>query len=226
MGKQKVVVVGQGYVGLPLAMRAVDAGYDVVGIDIDEARVKHLNAGDSFVEDIASERLRAALATGRYRASDEYDDATEFDFCVITVPTPLREGAPDVSFIEEAGKAIAPHVRPGAAVVLESTTYPGTTEDVLRPILENGSGLCTPEDFFLGYSPERIDPGNPTWRLENTPKIVAGIDESSAARIEEFYGRLVDWVVPVSTVRTAELTKLFENTFRHINIALVNELAM
>jgi UDP-N-acetyl-D-glucosamine dehydrogenase len=226
MSKQKVVIVGQGYVGLPLAMSAVDAGYDVVGLDLDETRVKRLSIGDSFVEDISKQRLKGALATGRYLPSDDYDDAAGFDFCVITVPTPLREGAPDVSFIEEAGKAIAPQVRPGSTVVLESTTYPGTTEEILCPLLENGSGLRTPEDFFLGYSPERIDPGNEHWRLENTPKVVAGIDGTSAARIQQFYGRLVERIVPVSSVRTAELTKLFENTFRHINIALVNELAM
>ncbi len=223
---QKVVLIGQGYVGLPLAMGAVEAGYDVVGIDVDGSRIKRLGIGDSFVEDVPSARLRAALETGRYRPSDDYADAAGFDICVITVPTPLRDGAPDISYIEQAGEALARHLRPGCTVVLESTTYPGTTEDVLRPLLENGSGLRAPEDFFLGYSPERIDPGNRSWTLANTPKIVSGVDGSSLERVQDFYGRLVERTVPVSSTRTAELTKLFENTFRHINIALVNELAI
>jgi UDP-N-acetyl-D-glucosamine dehydrogenase len=226
MSAAKVVLVGQGYVGLPLAMSAVDAGHDVVGIDLDEARVKRLSIGESFVEDVPAPRLRAALDSGRYTPSDDYHDAAGFDYCVITVPTPLRDGVPDTSYIERAGSSIAPHMRPGATVVLESTTYPGTTEDVLRPLLEDGSGLRTPEDFFLGYSPERIDPGNRQWRLENTPKIVSGADPRSLKQIREFYSGLVQQVVAVSSVRTAELTKLFENTFRHINIALVNELAI
>jgi len=133
---------------------------------------------------------------------------------------------PDLTYVERAGAAIAPHIRAGCTVILESTTYPGTTEDLLRPILERGSGLCAPEEFFLGYSPERIDPGNPVWRLENTPKVVSGTDEASLERVRAFYDRLVERTVAVSSTRTAELTKLFENTFRHINIALVNELAI
>jgi UDP-N-acetyl-D-glucosamine dehydrogenase len=223
---QKVVLIGQGYVGLPLAMRAVEAGYDVVGIDLDITRTKRLGAGESFVEDVPSERLTAALETGRYRASGDYADAANFDICVITVPTPLREGIPDLSHIEAAGRAIATHVRPGCTVILESTTYPGTTEELLRPLLEEPTGLRAPEDFHLGYSPERIDPGNPTWHLENTPKVVSGIDETSRERVREFYDRLVERTVMVTSTRTAELTKLLENTFRHVNIALVNELAI
>jgi UDP-N-acetyl-D-glucosamine dehydrogenase len=223
---QKVVLVGQGYVGLPLAMAAVEAGYEVVGIDLDATRVKKLNAGESFVEDISSERLAAALASGRYRASRDYADATGFDICVITVPTPLREGIPDLSFIEDSGRAIAEHVRAGCTVILESTTYPGTTDELLRPIIEERTGLRAPADFYLGYSPERIDPGNPTWHLENTPKVVSGLDQASLERVQAFYGKLVERTVPVANTRTAELTKLLENTFRHVNIALVNELAI
>ncbi len=223
---EKVVLVGQGYVGLPLAMRAVTAGYDVVGLDLDVSRVKKLEAGESYVEDVPSGSLAAALETGRYRASHDYADAAGFDVCVITVPTPLRDGIPDLSYIEDAGRAIADHVRPGRTVILESTTYPGTTEELLRPLIEDRTGLSAPEDFFLGYSPERIDPGNPTWRLENTPKVVSGVDAASLQRVNAFYGRLVDRTVPVSSTRTAELTKLLENTFRHVNIALVNELAI
>jgi UDP-N-acetyl-D-glucosamine dehydrogenase len=223
---KKVVLIGQGYVGLPLAMSAVDAGYNVVGLDLDPARVKRLGIGESYVEDVPAARLQAALDTGRYRPTDEYADAEGFDYCVITVPTPLREGAPDLSYIKRAGEAVAPYIRPGCTVVLESTTYPGTTEDVLRPILEKGCGLRAPEDFYLGYSPERIDPGNPRWRLENTPKVVSGVDVASLAQVRNFYATLVDTTVMVTSTRTAELTKLFENTFRHINIALVNELAI
>ncbi|GAA3255557.1 nucleotide sugar dehydrogenase [Nonomuraea helvata] len=220
------MVVGQGYVGLPLAMRAVEAGFDVVGIDVDEWRVKRLNAGESYVEDIGDDQIMAAQSCGRYFASTDYADAKGFDICVITVPTPLCDGAPDLRHITSAGQSIAPLIRRGAAVVLESTTYPGTTEECLRPLLEDGSGLRAPDDFYLGYSPERIDPGNPRWRLENTPKVVSGIDESSLARIRRFYECIVREVVPVSSVRGAELCKLLENTFRHVNIALMNELSI
>jgi UDP-N-acetyl-D-glucosamine dehydrogenase len=223
---EKLVVVGQGYVGLPLAMRAVEAGFHVVGIDVDEWRVKRLNAAEPYVEDIGGEELAAAHRSGRYFASTDYADAEAFDFCVITVPTPLRDGVPDLRHIGSAGASVAPLVRPGATVILESTTYPGTTEEHLRPLLEEGSGLRTPEDFFLGYSPERIDPGNAQWRLDNTPKVVSGIDEASLDRIRAFYGRIVREVVPVSSLQVAELCKLLENTFRHVNIALVNELSI
>lgn len=224
--REKLVVVGQGYVGLPLAMRAVNAGFDVVGIDLDEWRVKRLSAAESYVEDVDDDLLAAAHRSGRYLASTDYADAEGFDVCVITVPTPLREGAPDLRYIGSAGESIAPLLRRGATVVLESTTYPGTTEEYLRPLLEEGSGLQAPEDFFLGYSPERIDPGNPQWRLDNTPKVVSGLDGASLERIGTFYGRIVQEVVPVSSLQVAELCKLLENTFRHVNIALVNELSI
>ncbi|MEV6867978.1 nucleotide sugar dehydrogenase [Streptosporangium subroseum] len=223
---EKLVVVGQGYVGLPLAMRAVEAGFDVVGIDVDEWRVKRLNAAESYVEDVGDEMLAAAMRSGRYLASTDYADAEAFDVCVITVPTPLREGAPDLRHIGSAGQSLAPLLRRGATVILESTTYPGTTEEYLQPLLEEGSGLQAPEDFFLGYSPERIDPGNSRWRLENTPKVVSGLDDDSLKRIQAFYGRIVQEVVPVSSLQVAELCKLLENTFRHVNIALVNELSI
>ncbi|TDB77447.1 nucleotide sugar dehydrogenase [Micromonospora sp. KC723] len=226
MGTEKLVVIGQGYVGLPLAMRAVEAGLDVVGLDVDADRVKQLATGRSFVEDIPVARLGRALASGRYRPSTEYADAEGFDICVITVPTPLRDGAPDLSYVEHAGRGIGSYVRPGCTVVLESTTYPGTTEELLRPLLEAASGLRSPGDFHLGYSPERIDPGNRTWRLENTPKVVSGVDAESLRRVDGFYRRLVERTVPVDSTRVAELTKLIENTFRQVNIALINELAV
>jgi UDP-N-acetyl-D-glucosamine dehydrogenase len=223
---KKVVVVGQGYVGLPLAVRAAEAGHNVVGLDVDEMRVKRLAAGESFAEDVTSLRLLAALNSGRYSLSTDYADAAGFDVCVITVPTPLKDGVPDLSFVETAAQAVAQQLRPSATVILESTTYPCTTEHVVCPILEAGSGLRAGKDFFLGYSPERIDPGNPTWRLENTPKVVSGLNDISLRHVEQFYDDVVDSTVPVSSPRTAELTKLLENTFRHVNIALVNELAM
>jgi len=223
---KKVVVVGQGYVGLPLAVRAAEAGHGVVGIDVDELRVKRLAAGESFAEDVTSLRLKAALHSGRYTLSTDYADAAGVDVCVITVPTPLKDNAPDLSFVEDAARKISGYLQPKATVILESTTYPCTTEHVVRPILEAGSELRAGQDFFLGYSPERIDPGNRDWRLENTPKVVSGLNDASLRHVEEFYAEIVERTVPVSSPRTAELTKLLENTFRHVNIALVNELAM
>jgi UDP-N-acetyl-D-glucosamine dehydrogenase len=222
----KVVVVGQGYVGLPVAMHAVEAGFDVVGFEVDAARVKRLNAGESPVEDIGDDILRAALATGRYRASTQAADLAGFGVAVISVPTPLRDGAPDLSFIEQAAATLSAFLSPGACVILESTTYPGTTEEVVGPLLEGGSGLVAGTDFHLGYSPERIDPGNIAWTLRTTPKVVAGIDEPSRRAVEAFYASFVETTVPVSGTRVAEMTKLLENTFRHVNIALVNEMAM
>lgn len=222
----KLVVVGQGYVGLPLSMRAVQVGWDVVGVDLDQARVQRLKAGDSYVEDVPDDELAAALATGRFLASAEYAPAEGFDVVVITVPTPLREGNPDLSYIEDSSRSLAPLLRPGATVILESTTYPGTTEELVAPILETGSGLKAGLDFHLGYSPERIDPGNQTWTFTTTPKVVSGVDQASLTAIKDFYDTVVDTTVPVSSPKEAELSKLLENTFRHVNIALVNELAM
>src|SRR4051794_14435571 len=223
---QRVVVVGQGYVGLPLAVRAVEAGFTVVGFDVDEERVKRLAAGDSYIEDITSAQLEAALNTGRFQISAEARSCAGFDVAVITVPTPLREGNPDLSYIEQSAEVLSRFVRPGAIVVLESTTYPGTTEELVLSILESTSGLTAGRDFHLGYSPERIDPGNPTWHFANTPKIVAGINDESLVAVQAFYDQLVDHTVAVSSPRVAELSKLLEDTFRHVNIALVNELAM
>ena len=159
-------------------------------------------------------------------ASNESRSCAGFDVAVVTVPTPLTEGRPDLSFIEGASRTLARYVRPGALVVLESTTYPGTTEEFVVPMLEEGSGLIAGEDFFVGYSPERIDPGNRVWTLTNTPKVVSGINEASLERVDRFYRTLVNHTVPVSGTHEAELTKLLENTFRHVNIALVNELAV
>ena len=222
----RVAVLGQGYVGLPLSMKAVAAGHDVIGIDASNDRVKRLAAGDSFVEDVPRVGLEAALRSGRYAVTDDALACEGFDVAVVTVPTPLHEGAPDLSYIESAARMLAPHVRPDSLVVLESTTYPGTTEQLFVPILEAGSGLIAGVDFGVGYSPERIDPGNRTWDLESTPKLVAGIDSDSLDRTDAFYSTFVRTTVRVSSCRAAELAKLLENTFRHVNVALVNELAM
>ena len=221
----RVAVLGQGYVGLVVAMRASEAGFEVVGFEPDADRAARLQAGDSYIEDVGDEVLRAALDRG-YRPSADPDDLAGFDVAVISVPTPLREGAPDLSFIESAGHTVAGHLNAGALVVLESTTYPGTTRELLSPILEAGSGLTAGDGFLLGYSPERIDPGNPTFGLHNTPKVVAGIDAASGAAVEAFFATFVERTVRVDGCGEAELTKIIENTFRHVNIALANEIAM
>jgi UDP-N-acetyl-D-glucosamine dehydrogenase len=222
----RLVVVGQGYVGLPLAIRAAQMGYQVCGYDVDEARVSSLASGVSYIEDVSDAQLRGALGSGQYRASTEEVDVKDFDVAIITVPTPLREGNPDLSYIEESARTLSIYLRPGATVILESTTYPGTTTELVAPILETGSGLRAGPDFQLGYSPERIDPGNKTWPFYRTPKVVSGIDGASLAAVKVFYDQIVETTVPVSGMAEAELAKLLENTFRHVNIALVNELAV
>ena len=224
-GSSRVVIVGQGYVGLPLAVAAATAGHAVVGIDSNVTRVEQLNGGHSPVGDVADAELAPLLASGAYRASTDMAEVATADVVVICVPTPYHNDAPDLSFVERAGHDVARSLRATTLVILESTTYPGTTEEVLQPILEAG-GLVAGTDFHLVFSPERIDPGNPTYGLRNTPKIVGGITSEATRRATEFYGSFVDRVVPVSTPKAAEMAKLLENTFRHINIALVNELAI
>jgi UDP-N-acetyl-D-glucosamine dehydrogenase len=223
---RRVVILGQGYVGLPVAMRAVQVGFDVVGFDVAKDRVDRLRNGKTFIDDISDDEIAAALDTGRYTPSADEADLAGFDIAVISVPTPLRDGAPDLSYIERASDALAPHVKPGCCVILESTTYPGTTEEIVVPRLEAGGSLRAGADFHVGFSPERINPGDPVYGLRNTPKIVSGIDEASLRAVADFFGQLVDQVVPVKGTREAELAKLLENTFRHVNIALVNELAI
>jgi UDP-N-acetyl-D-glucosamine dehydrogenase len=221
-----VVVCGLGYVGLPLAMRAVEVGYNVIGFDPESGRVKRVLAADSYVDDIASAEIARALASGSFTASDDPSACSGFDIATICVPTPLRDGAPDLSHVENAAATLAQGLKRGATVILESTTYPGTTQELVQPILESGSGLTAGTDFHLGYSPERIDPGNPEHTFVATPKVVAGIDAASLTAVQGFYDTLVDTTVPVSSPREAELSKLLENTFRHVNVALVNELAV
>jgi nucleotide sugar dehydrogenase len=220
----RVVVMGQGYVGLPVAMRASAVGFPVVGFEVSNDRVKALQAGQSYVGDVSDAELQAALAAG-YLPTTDTGDLAGFDVAVISVPTPLHDGLPDLSYIEQAGETLARFLRPGCCVILESTTYPGTTEELLAPILEAGSGLRRGQ-YAIGYSPERIDPGNATYGLVNTPKVTSGVDAASLAAVDGFFATLVDRTVPVGSPAEAELVKLLENTFRHVNIALVNELAM
>jgi UDP-N-acetyl-D-glucosamine dehydrogenase len=207
-------------------MRAVEVGYQVVGFDKDPYRVERLAAASSYVEDVSSAQLSSALASGRYLPTTEPGDLGSFEVALITVPTPLHEGGPDLTFVEEAGRALAEHLKPGALVVLESTSYPGTTEELLSGLFTKECGLRAGEDFHLGYSPERIDPGNAHFRLEEIPKVVSGVGAASLAAVQAFYDTMVHKTVAVSRPREAELAKLIENTFRHVNIALVNELAM
>lgn len=223
---RRVAVIGQGYVGLPVAIRAVEVGFDVVGFDIDKTRIDCLRKAETFIDDITNRDLAIAMSTGRYLPTDDSAALAGFDVAVVCVPTPLRDGAPDVSYVEDAAAVLASHITLGCCVILESTSYPGTTEEIFVPILEAGSGLRAGVQFFAGYSPERIDPGNEIWRFQNTPKIIAGVNEASLHALQDFYGWLVEQTVPVPGLREAELAKLLENTFRHVNIALVNELAV
>jgi UDP-N-acetyl-D-glucosamine dehydrogenase len=221
-----VVVAGLGYVGLPLAMRAAQVGYRVIGYDVDLSRVKLLEAGESYIEDVPASQLTEALDAGKFQPSGEARACAGFDVAVITVPTPLRDGLPDLTYVEAASRTLARYLRPGATVIVESTSYPGTTQEQVLPWLEAGSGLIAGTDFHLGYSPERIDPGNSKWTLTTTPKVVSGINADSLEAVQAFYGPIVESTVAVSSPREAELAKIIENTFRHVNIALVNELAM
>jgi UDP-N-acetyl-D-glucosamine dehydrogenase len=219
----QIAVIGQGYVGLPLAMRASSVGYRVVGFEIASERVASLRAGRSHVGDVSDGELAEALDRGYLPTGDDID-LEAFDVAVISVPTPLTDGLPDLSYIESAAITVGQHLTEGSCVVLESTTYPGTTEEFVAPILERESGL-TRDRFLLGYSPERIDPGNPNYSFENTPKVVSGDRPESLAVVDAFFSTLVNRTVPVANCAEAELVKLLENTFRHVNIALINELA-
>lgn len=180
---QRVVVIGQGYVGLPVAIRAVEVGFGVVGFDIDKTRIDCLRKSETFIDDITGRDLAIAMSTGRYLPTDDAEALAGFDVAVVCVPTPLRDGAPDLSYVEDAAVLITPHITPGCCVILESTSYPGTTEEIFIPILEAGSGLRAGAQFFAGYSPERIDPGSQIWRFQNTPKIICESEPGLAARV-------------------------------------------
>ena len=220
-----LAVIGLGYVGLPLAQAAVAAGLRVAGIDLDSAKVEGLRAGRSHVDDLADADVTAMLDDG-FAPTTDPSVLAGADACTICVPTPLTStGMPDLAAVESAVAAVADHLHPGMLVVLESTTYPGTTEDVVRPRLEK-SGLVAGRDFHLAYSPERVDPGNPTWGIRNTPKVVGGCTDACTEAAAALYGRFVEHVVRTRGTREAELAKLLENTYRHVNIALVNEMAI
>ena len=223
-GQALVGIVGLGYVGLPLALAAAGTGLPVLGFDIDQDRVAQFNRGESFISHIPTEALNAAARDGRFEATADFSRLDEPDAILICVPTPLtRQREPDMTFIERTTRAIAARLRPGQLVVLESTTWPGTTEEIMKPVLEAG-GLKSGTDFYLAYSPEREDPGNGAYRTSTIPKVVGG-DGAEAARVAAaLYDRLVVRTVPVSSTRTAEAVKLTENIFRSVNIALVNEL--
>ncbi|MFJ6660252.1 nucleotide sugar dehydrogenase [Streptomyces sp. NPDC091377] len=222
----ELAVIGLGYVGLPLAREAATVGLRVAGLDRDPRIVEGLNAGRSHVDDVSGDDVHRMLAAG-FTAHTDSAPLARAQTVLICVPTPLNsDGGPDLSAVTAAVEAVAAHLRPGQLVVLESTTYPGTTEEVVRPLLEEKSGLRAGEDFSLAFSPERIDPGNPGYGLRDTPKVVGGCTPSCAARAVAFYGKLVDTVVQAKGTREAEMAKLLENTYRHVNIALVNELAV
>ena len=220
-------VVGLGYVGLPFAVEKAKIGFRVVGIDRNTHRVDKVNAGSNYIADVASAELEAVVERGLLQGVSDFDRVPEMDVVVICVPTPLTKNlTPDLSYVEQVTAEIAARLRPGQLITLESTTYPGTTDGVMEPILEGTSGLKKGRDFFLAHSPERVDPGNKRYTTKNTNKVVGASDEASLDIATAFYAETIEHVVPVSSAKAAELVKVFENTFRAVNIALVNELAV
>ena len=224
--ESRIGVIGLGYVGLPLVREFARQGFTVIGFDIDRRKVDALNKGESYIKHIPSSLIRELRSSGRFEATADYARLSEIDCILICVPTPLDHmKQPDLSYVEKSVQSIAGTLRKGQLVILESTTYPGTTDEVVRPILES-SGLVCGEDFYLAYSPEREDPGNPDFGTGTIPKVVGGCDEKSCELAAALYGKIVTKVVPVSSTRVAESTKMLENIYRCINIALVNELKM
>lgn len=225
--KARMAVVGLGYVGLPLAVVFAEAGFQVTGIDTNAEKVAQLNKKKSYIPDIKSERLAAVVEKGLFRAETDFSVLTDIDLVSICVPTPLRKtGDPDLSFIISAAEMIAPYLHRSMAIVFESSTYPGTTRELILPILTGGSDLVVGEDFFLIFSPERIDPGRTDFTTQNTPKVVGGMTEKCTEIALLWYGKALTSLVPVSSPEVAEMTKILENTFRMINIGMVNELAI
>lgn len=221
----KIAVVGLGYVGLPLSLQFARSGVQVLGLDIDNEKVRAVNAGESYIKHIESSDIAAQLKDKRFEASTDFSRAREVQAIIICVPTPLNKNRePDISYIIKTGEAIAPHLTRNVLVVLESTTYPGTTDEDLREVLEKGSGLKAGQDFHLAFSPEREDPGNPASKVAKIPKVVGGLTPACLDRAKALYGHAIETVIPVSSCRAAEATKLLENIFRSVNIALVNEL--
>ncbi len=221
-----VGVIGLGYVGLPLAVGFAEAGLTVRGVEQNPDKVARVNSGDSYIDDVSSARLQADIVSGVLTASTEFSTLKDCDAVVVCVPTPLTVNkAPDVSYIERVSRALVPWLHKGELVVLESTTFPGTTDEVMLPILES-SGLKAGVDFYLAFSPERVDPGNAHYNTLNTPKVVGGLDPASTERASTLYALVVPQVYPVSSCRAAEMAKLLENTFRLVNVSLINELAV
>src|SRR5436305_3674467 len=224
--KARTGVVGLGYVGLPLAVELAKAGFHATGIDLDERKVQSVNDGRSYIPDVPTADVQALHAKGLLDATTDFAVVQELDTINICVPTPLRKTKdPDMSYIVSAVEGIAKYLHPGMLIVLESTTYPGTTDEVVQPMLE-ATGLKAGVDFFLAFSPERVDPGNPTFQTHNVPKVVGGFTPTCSALAGELYGSAIETIVPVSSTRVAEMVKLLENTFRAVNIGLVNELAL
>jgi len=220
-----IAIIGLGYVGLPLALQFSRSGATVIGVDIDPAKVDALTQGRSYIKHITPESIREQFVSGHLTATTDFAAIERADAVIICVPTPLNKNRePDISFIVKTGKALAPHLRPGVLVALESSTYPGTTDEDLRRVLEAGSGLVAGRDFHLAFSPEREDPGNPQSVVATIPKVVGGLTPACLAKAQEIYGIAIRTLVPVSSCRAAEATKLMENIFRCVNIALVNEL--
>jgi UDP-N-acetyl-D-glucosamine dehydrogenase len=223
----KIAIVGLGYVGLPLSLRFAQSDTFVLGLDTDEAKVQALMAGRSYIKHIEAAAIDEAVKAGNFCASTDFSRVAEVEAVIICVPTPLdKHREPDLSYVLQTGASIAPHIHQGLLVVLESTTYPGTTEEDLRRVLEQGSGMVAGRDFHLAYSPEREDPGNPASKVSSIPKVVGGLTPACLERAKAIYGRAIQTLVPVSSCRVAEATKLTENIFRSVNIALVNELKM
>jgi UDP-N-acetyl-D-glucosamine dehydrogenase len=221
----RIAIVGLGYVGLPLSLQFARSDTEVLGLDIDEAKVESLLAGHSYIKHIESSAILEAVKAGRFSASTDFSRVKEVEAVIICVPTPLNKNRePDISYILETGRSIAPHIGKGLLVVLESTTYPGTTEEDLRPVLEEGSGMRAGVDFHLAFSPEREDPGSSNSKVALIPKVIGGLTPACLERAKAVYGRAIRTLVPVSSCRVAEATKLTENIFRSVNIALVNEL--
>ncbi|MGB4610420.1 MAG: nucleotide sugar dehydrogenase [Saccharofermentanales bacterium] len=221
-------VVGLGYVGLPLAVEKAKAGYKTIGFDIQKEKVDQVNRGENYIGDVVNEDLEAIVASGYLKATSDFSFVADVDFIAICVPTPLdKYQQPNVSYLKNSSCDIAEYLKPGTVVVLESTTYPGTTEELIKPILEEGSGLVCGKDFYLGFSPERVDPGNKQFNTKNTPKVVGAIGEDAKEIIAAVYSSVLDGEVhTVSSPAVAEMEKILENTYRNINIGLVNELAM
>lgn len=223
----KIAVLGLGYVGLPLATIFAEAGFNVVGVEPDQVKIDKLNEGESYVQDVPSAKLTQLMKSGNLKATTDFSVLAEADAVSICVPTPLRKtGDPDLSYILVATDELAKYMHPGVVVVLESTTYPGTTREILLPKLTENSGLEVGEDFFLAFSPERVDPGREDWTTYNTPKVIGGITAACSEMASMWYQQALETVVPVSSAESAEMAKLLENTFRMINIGLVNEMAI